>query len=799
MRAVCLRWGVLVSMVVAAAVCAFTLPAQEEEMVNELSQFYGFKPLELVKLSDRSANLVAGDLNKDGLSDLAIADNGHSRIDLLLQRAAKPANGPTAKPEVNQFASHWRFEHRKLSVDHEIAAMALGDFNHDGRTDIAYFGGTDKLVIRYQPQTGEWAEKTTIRLPDVPAFAWVVLAGDLNNDSRDDIAVLGMHQTYLLYQQKDGKFAAPESLFNTSQRLTLGQIADLDGDGRKDLCYLSNDEGEQALAARLQGQDGKLGPELRFEMTKPRSVSIAQMDRTPQVEVLTVDSITGRIKVLQMERPAPKPGELSSRLIQYGLGQQGAGKDRDLALADLDGDGLTDVVVSDAEAARMIVFKQRKGIGLEQGEAFPGLVGADQVRAADLDGKEGAEVVVLSTKEKTIGVSRMAEGRLTFPQALPLAGKEPIALELADLDNDKQPEVIYLTKARAARETTYTLEALRRAANGTWEPHQFDGKPSVTLELKASPNRIQRLDLNNDGKPEFMIFGGSDKAPSLFSLDEKGVPKELKTDGGIQLGNVQAGAMFFGQLQNPALLVAQDKFVRNMRFDEAMRGWQVADQFNAAEATAKTVGAATINLDGKPGNEIVLIDVGVQKLKVLRLEEGLYRPWQEVELGRFPFKSPHVADLNGDGQDDLLLFGQGKFAVLYSGRADPTMKELASYETKSEKAFFADVVGGDLNGDAQPDLAAIDTRSHNLEILNFKPATTDQAASLRAALAFQVFEEKSFQREEEGGDFEPRESLIVDVTNDGRPDLVLLVHDRILIYPQDDARSEVATTPAATR
>lgn len=799
MRAVCLRFGVLV-VAIAAAVSGSTLPAQEEDMVNELSQFYGFKPLELVKLSDRSANLVAGDFNHDGITDLAIADNAHSRIDLLLQRGAKPANAPAGKVEVNHFAAHWRFEHRKLSVDHEIAAMAVGDFNNDGLTDVAYFGGTDKLVIRFQPKSGDWTEKTTIRLPDVPAFAWVVLAGDLNSDKRDDIAVLGLNQTYLLYQQKDGKLASPESLFNTSQRLTLGQIADLDGDGRKDLCYLSHDEGEQALAARLQGQDGRLGPELRFEMTKPRSVSIAQLDQSPQVEVLTVDSSTGRVKILQLERPAPKPGELASRLIQYGLGQQAADKSRDLATADLDGDGLVDVVVADPDAARMIVFKQRKGLGLEQGEAFSGLVGAEQVRAADLDGDGAAEVVVLSTKEKTIGVSRMTEGRLTFPQALPMGGKEPIALELADLDADKHADVIYLTKARAARETTYTLEALHRAANGNWEPHQFDGKPSVTLELKSAPNRIQRLDLNNDGRPEFMLFGGTDKAPALFSLDDKGVPKEVKTEGGIQLGNVQPGAVFFGQLQGPALLVAQDKFVRNMRFDEATRGWQVADQFNSSEAIAKTVGAATINLDGQPGNEIVLIDVGVQKLKILRQEEEVYRPWQEIELGRFPFKSAHVADLNGDNQDDLLLFGQGKFAVLYSGRAVPTMKELATYETKSEKAFFADVVGGDLNGDAQPDLAVIDTRSHNIDILKFTPATLDLPASLRSALAFQIFEEKSFGREDEGGDFEPRESLIVDVTNDGRPDLVLLVHDRILIYPQDDGRpDEAKTAKAGTR
>jgi len=59
-------------------------------------------------------------------------------------------------------------------------------------------------------------------------------------------------------------------------------------------------------------------------------VSIGNLDKTPQVELLTVDSATGRIKVFQLERPAAKPGELANRLIHYGLGQQGAGRERDI-------------------------------------------------------------------------------------------------------------------------------------------------------------------------------------------------------------------------------------------------------------------------------------------------------------------------------------------------------------------------------------------------------------------------------------------------------------------------------------
>jgi hypothetical protein len=47
-----------------------------------------------------------------------------------------------------------------------------------------------------------------------------------------------------------------------------------------------------------------------------------------------------------------------------------------------------------------------------------------------------------------------------------------------------------------------------------------------------------------------------------------------------------------------------------------------------------------------------------------------------------------------------------------------------------------------------------------------------------------VFEERTFRgRRSELP--EPREALIVDVTGDGKNDLVVLVHDRILVYPQE--------------
>ncbi len=48
---------------------------------------------------------------------------------------------------------------------------------------------------------------------------------------------------------------------------------------------------------------------------------------------------------------------------------------------------------------------------------------------------------------------------------------------------------------------------------------------------------------------------------------------------------------------------------------------------------------------------------------------------------------------------------------------------------------------------------------------------------------WQVFEERTF-RSRRSDMPEPREAIISDVTGDGKNDLIILVHDRILVYPQ---------------
>jgi hypothetical protein len=146
----------------------------DDEPADNLAAYYGFGRLELYKLNQRAGNMLAADLNNDGRTDIILIENSNSRLDILQQRAkpeaaGKPeATGKSAGPaRVNAIESDKRLEHKKVAVERELASLVVGDFNGDGRKDLAWFGVPDQLTIAYQSATGDWTNRKRVRLPDI--------------------------------------------------------------------------------------------------------------------------------------------------------------------------------------------------------------------------------------------------------------------------------------------------------------------------------------------------------------------------------------------------------------------------------------------------------------------------------------------------------------------------------------------------------------------------------------------------------------------------------------------------------
>ena len=69
-------------------------------------------------------------------------------------------------------------------------------------------------------------------------------------------------------------------------------------------------------------------------------------------------------------------------------------------------------------------------------------------------------------------------------------------------------------------------------------------------------------------------------------------------------------------------------------------------------------------------------------------------------------------------------------------------------------------------------------------LIDGEAVALDENGKLTPADRWQVFEERSF-RSRRNELAEPREAVISDVTGDGKNDLIVVVHDRLILYPQE--------------
>jgi hypothetical protein len=203
----------------------------------------------------------------------------------------------------------------------------------------------------------------------------------------------------------------------------------------------------------------------------------------------------------------------------------------------------------------------------------------------------------------------------------------------------------------------------------------------------------------------------------------------------------------------------------------------VVDQVNPETADVQLKGLAA--LESRAGDPAaVMYDRKAGDLLAFeRRDDGMYALAASMPVGNFDVAAMEALPLGEQREAALLLADSAKLALFFPGQAAPTLVEKHSYETDVKDAWLADSVVGDLNHDGVRDVVAVDIRKANLEIL-----TTLPDGELVKALRFQVFQGKRFSDEpDRGGD--PREVLIGDVTGDEIDDIVLLAHDRLIVYP----------------
>jgi len=749
----------------------------------DVAERFGFTGPEIFPIDNLISHLRHADLDGDGREDLLVVNNARSKINLLFNQTGQTnttdAARRPAKRELNELPPDARFRIESLASEKRIASLVVADLNSDGRPDLAYFGEPKELVVLYREGTNAWSAPKRWPLEDGLLDMNALTEGDLNGDGRTDLLLVGESAVYFLAQTADHTLAEPEKI-PYSGTVKAAQMLDLNGDGRLDLLLVNWDQANP-FRFRLQNANGQLGPEVHFTLPPFRSYWADDLDSDGKTEIVTIAQKSGRAQISHfVTRPAePLAGAFRQGQFQLQPLTRTAKSRRGLVWADLNHDAATDLLVADPEGGQLTLFLQQADGTLGAARTFPAFTGIAEIAVADWDGDDRAEIFLLSTDERVVGVTRLTEaGQLPFPTPLNLEGR-PLAMA-AGAPRPGQPALLAVIADFDGKR-----ELLLRAANGETR------RQRLAETFKANPTGLAWHDLDQDGLADLVVLVPYEKIKVLRQLEDlRFEEQDVAPPGGSAEQPWLSRADVDGD-GRPELLLAQKNFLRAVTLvaeppppgSTNKPAWifRVKEQINGVSSSSRLVGAAALTNGTNAIPGLFLLDADRKVLTFCeRSPAGVWQIVRNLPLPVTEFNALQPLTLAGNRPPAVGFLGLNAVAWLPLDGEVWEFKELDNYETPIREGYLHDVISGDLNHDGRLELVFLETGKNHLDIVTYEPPHR-----LVPANRWQVFEERTFRGRLAAPTPEPREALIADFTGDGKNDLVVLVHDRILLYPQE--------------
>ena len=379
--------------------------------------------------------------------------------------------------------------------------------------------------------------------------------------------------------------------------------------------------------------------------------------------------------------------------------------------------------------------------------------------------------VVLMALVAPNSVAQVAGG--TGQSAKMLISKPPDASASAQAPNQPSPRAGILE----------VLAVSRFAISQRGAPTVDQGKPplflpAVTYDACCAPISLAIADLNLDGKPDLITAtccenNGDGRASILRGSGDGTFQTAVAYDSGGQIAvSVAAGNL----LQGPGLQVV----VANGCADQAACSGSFQSgvgvlfgffypppaTYRSGGSVVQSVKIADVNNDGIPDLLVAqlcaranIANCGIDtpsSVGVLLGHEGIFTLMGTYRTGGTQADALAVADVNGDGQSDLVVtdFSSSNNVGVLLGNGNGTFKKAVSFF--SGGSFPVSVAVADVNGDGKTDLVVANSGSKTVGVLlgngdgTFQPAASVDLGGLT-----------------------PRQAEVADVNDDGIPDLIV--------------------------
>ncbi len=324
-------------------------------------------------------------------------------------------------------------------------AVALGDLDGDGALDAAYLDAAQKVCTLRGHGDGTLTPAVCVALTEPAAALGLTTLGATAQASLL-VAGTSLAVYTTLLPDLTPTLALRYPLRGSATALRLAYVrcdgfADL-GTCRRDVLLSDGPSAEVAVFFASPSADGRLRGPQRFAVDPaPLAPLLVDLDGDGSAELVTINQGAVPLTVLGPRGVARFTGCADGRL------QPLLGRPRALAALDLDHDGRRVLVVADADAPSLRLFRVAAtgAFALDCAESADSrlAIAADPVTllTADLDGDTVDDLVIAHGTPARISLLMNTPGGLQAPRVYPV-GSAIRDVAVGDLDHDGRPDVV---------------------------------------------------------------------------------------------------------------------------------------------------------------------------------------------------------------------------------------------------------------------------------------------------------------------------------------------------------------------
>jgi hypothetical protein len=374
-----------------------------------------------------------------------------------------------------------------------------------------------------------------------------IAVADVNGDGKPDLidADLTYNNIAVLLGNGDGAFQTPRT-FSTgaNSRPYSVAVGELNGDNNPDI--VAADRGADSISVLLGNGNGTFQAQQTYSTgagSAPYAVTLADVNGDGKIDAVVADSNSNSVSVFLGNGNGTFAPQQSFAVGNHPVS---------VAVADVNGDGGLDLIVANDNDKTVGVLLNATqpamggppAVAFAPQQTFAAGGNDNRVLVADLNGDGLPDIVTSNPSNENVAVLRgSGGGTFAAPQTFAASGFNGISI--ADINGDGHPDLVanYFTG----------VALLPGNGDGTFQDEQIFDISDSKVSLVAT------ADVNGDGHPDLVIAAGDNYTPGVVLTDLNGTEFAgpaytiLKRDA---LLNVTGAEAFFDGSPHAAAITA---------------------------------------------------------------------------------------------------------------------------------------------------------------------------------------------------------------------------------------------------